>query len=84
MKRHLEWQRKKEEDGFMAKGRVPMQVSPVFEKKLKELQKKIMKKDGVSISLRDLTEQVNFKDIEDLILKDTKIDIKISLDRRRK
>ena len=68
----------------MAKGRVPMQVSPTFEKRLKELQKKIMKKDGVVISLRDLTEQVNFNNIEDMILKDAKVDIKISLDRRRK
>jgi len=67
----------------MGKSRVPMQVSPAFEKKLKELQKKIMQKDGVVISLRDLTEQVNFKDIEEMILKDAKIDIKISLDRRR-
>ena len=68
----------------MAKGRVPMQVSPEFEKKLKALQKKIMQRDGVNISLRDLTEQVNFQDIEKMILKDAKIDIKISLDRRRK
>ena len=68
----------------MAKGRVPMQVSPEFEKKLKALQKKIMQRDGVNISLRDLTEQVNFQDIEKMILKDAKVDIKISLDRRRK
>jgi len=66
------------------KPRVPMQVSPAFEKKLKELQKKIMQKDGVVISLRDLTEQVDFKKVEEMILKDAKIDIKISLDRRRK
>jgi len=68
----------------MVKGRVPMQVSPEFEKKLKELQKKIMQKDGVVISLRDLTEQVNFSDIENTILKDANVDIKISLDRRRR
>lgn len=68
----------------MAKGRVPMQVSPVFEKKLKELQKKIMKQDGVVISLRDLTEQVDLKNIEDAILKEAKNDIKLSLDRRRR
>ena len=68
----------------MAKGRVPMQVSPVFEKKLKELQKKIMKQDGVVISLRDLTEQVDLKNIEDAILKEAKADIKLSLDRRRR
>jgi len=68
----------------VAKGRVPMQVSPVFEKKLKELQKKIMKQDGVVISLRDLTEQVDLKNIEDAILKEAKADIKLSLDRRRR
>lgn len=68
----------------IAKSRVAMQVSPAFEKKLKELQKKIMQKDGVVISLRDLTEQVNFKDIEEMILKDARGDIKISLDRRRR
>jgi len=66
------------------KPRVPMQVSPEFEKKLKELQKKIMQKDGVKPSLRDLTEQVDFNSIENMILKDARIDIKISLDRRRK
>lgn len=68
----------------MVKSRVPMQVSPEFERKLKELQKKIMQKDGVVISLRDLTEQVNFNNIEDMILKDAKVDINISLDRRRR
>ena len=67
----------------VAKSRVPMQVSPTFEKRLKELQKKIMKKDGVVISLRDLTEQVDFRKIEEMILKDAKVDIKITLDRRR-
>lgn len=61
-----------------------MQVSPEFEKKLKDLQKKIMKKDGVSISLRDLTEQIDFKKVEERILKDANVDIKISLDRREK
>ena len=66
------------------KPRVPMQVSPAFEKKIKELQRKIMKKDGVVISLRDLTEQVDFNNIEEMILRDAKVDIKISLDRRRK
>jgi len=66
------------------KPRVPMQVSPAFEKKIKEMQRKIMKKDGVVISLRDLTEQVDFNNIEEMILKDAKVDIKISLDRRRK
>jgi len=68
----------------MAKGRVPMQVSPEFEKKLKELQKKIMQKDGVVISLRDLTEHADFKKVEEKILKDAKGDIKIALDRRIK
>lgn len=67
-----------------SKPRVPMQVSPEFEKRLKELQKKIMKKEGVVISLRDLTEKVNFKEVEEKILNGAKEDIKLTFDRRRK
>lgn len=61
-----------------------MQVSPEFNKKLKALQKKIMKKDGVVISLRDLTAEVNFNEIEERILNNKNFDIKISFDRRRR
>ena len=61
-----------------------MQVSPEFNKRLKALQKKIMKKDGVVISLRDLTAEVNFNEIEERILNNKNFDIKISFDRRRR
>jgi len=66
----------------MAKVRVPMQVSPAFEKKIKDLQTEIMKRSGIKPSLRDLTEQVDFKKLDDMLLKDAKVDIKIALDRR--
>lgn len=69
------------------KSRVPMQVSPEFEIKIKELQKEIMKKQGVSHSLRDLTEKIamniDINKIEASILK-SQFGIKITLDRRKK
>lgn len=70
------------------KSRVPMQVSPVFEKKIKQLQEKIMKKQGKNISLRDLTERISiaedFEKLENSILRNSVIDLKINLDIRRK
>ena len=72
----------------MGKGRVPMQVSPEFDARIKRLQQKIMKKQGEKISLRDLTERItktiDFKKIEDVIVNNPKLDIKITLDRRNK
>lgn len=69
------------------KSRVPMQVSPEFETRIKELQKEIMKKQGVNHSLRDLSEKIaktiDFNKIEELILKNP-LDINIKLDNRRK
>lgn len=71
----------------MPKGRVPMQVSPEFEARLKKLQMEIRKKDGQNISLRDLTEKiiktVNFEDLEKTIL-NSSFDLKITMDRRIK
>lgn len=71
----------------MAKSRVPMQVSPEFELKLKKLQEQIRRNDGKNISLRDLTERiiksVKFQDIENTILNNS-FDIKINMDRRRR
>ena len=50
------------------KSRVPMQVSPEFEIRIKKLQIAIMKSQGKNVSLRDLTEKVskdpNFDDLE--------------------
>jgi len=70
-----------------SKSRVPMQVSPVFEIRIKDLQKKIMQKQGENISLRDLTEKIiktpNFEELEKAILSVDNIDIKINLDRRK-
>lgn len=69
------------------KSRVPMQVSPLFEDKIKKLQSEIMKKVGKNVSLRDLTERVvktsSFDQVEKAILNAGNFDIKINLDRRR-
>ncbi len=71
----------------MTKNRVPMQVSPEFEKRIKQLQSNIMRQDGKNISLREITEKIikvaDFKRVEEIILRNPKIDIKIALDRRR-
>lgn len=72
----------------MAKpNRVPLQVSPKFSDKLKELQKKIRMKTGNDRSLRDLTDDLVstpvFEEIEKkLVNGDIKMDIKIRFDRR--
>ena len=70
------------------KSRVPMQVAPSFEQKLKQLQKKIMMKQGEMISLRDLTERISktedFETLEKNILGTAFADIKINLDTRGK
>lgn len=73
---------------MVSKPRVPMQVSPEFEARIKKLQSEIMKKQGKNVSMRDLTEQVvkipTFNELEKAILNVSKIDIKINLDRRKK
>ena len=70
------------------KSRVPMQVSPEFEVRIKKLQSLIMKKEGKIVSLRDLTEKVskdpNFDDLEKSILKVANFDLKVNFDRRGK
>lgn len=70
------------------KSRVPLQVAPEFEQRLKKLQEEIMKKNGKNISLRDLTENIakaiNFTDVEKNLLNNiSQLDIKITMDRRR-
>lgn len=79
----------KQEDGKVAnKSRVPMQVDPAFEVRIKNLQRAIMIKQGKNLSLREITGKVarmpNFDDIEKNILKASNVDIKLNLDRRRK
>ena len=68
------------------KSRVPMQVAPEFDNRIKELQQKIMKKHGRKISYRDLTEKIaktpNFDELEKSILNVGKDAIKINFDRR--
>ena len=70
----------------MTKSRVPLQVSPKFREKLKEIQKRIMKQQGIGRSLRDLTEDIAnlpaLNDIENKILNKKDIDMHIRFDRR--
>lgn len=73
---------------MVSKSRVPMQVAPEFENRVKKIQGEIMKRQGVKISLRDLTEKIakieTFVNLEKEILKNANFDIKINLDKRRK
>jgi hypothetical protein len=89
----LQWPIKRAKDGLevnqlAGKSRVPMQVSPEFEMRIKKLQSLIMKSQGKNVSLRDLTEKVckdpTFDDLEKSILKVTDFDLKINFDRRNK
>lgn len=70
------------------KTRVPMQVSPEFELRIKKLQSEIMKQEGKVVSLRDLTEKLskdpNFDEMEKSILNITNIGFKLNFDRRKK
>ena len=90
---HLRWPKKRAKDGFqgdkmVGKSRVPMQVSPEFELRIKKLQMEIMKAQGKNISLRDLTEKVSkdpsFDDLEKSILKVANFDLKVNFDGRSK
>ena len=76
------------EDGFMAnKSRVPLQVAPEFEQRIKNLQIKIRKKQGENISLREITKKIaktpSFEELEKAILNVDKIEIKLNLDKRK-
>lgn len=66
------------------KKRVPMQVAPEFETRIKNLQKAIMIKQGKNISLRDLTQVISktagFDALEKKIL--SVGEIKLRLDKR--
>lgn len=69
------------------KNRVPMQVSPAFKKRLKEIQRKMIA-SGRDISLRELTEEIATTDtlnaIEEKIVQSKLKDINLKLDRRRR
>jgi len=73
---------------MVSKPRVPMQVAPEFDAKIKELQRQIMKAQGENVSLRDITEKISrspsFNNLEKNILKVANMDFKINLDRRKK
>jgi len=73
---------------MVSKPRVPMQVAPEFDAKIKELQRQIMKAQGENVSLRDITEKIskspNFNNLEKDILRVASMDFKINLDRRKK
>ena len=67
------------------KSRVPMQVSPKFENRIKKLQEGIMKKQGKNVSLRDLTEIAKIPTVDDFekeILNKDVMNIKINFDKR--
>jgi len=70
------------------KKRVPMQVAPEFEIRIKDLQKTIMQKQGEKISIRDLTKEVSinidFEALERRLLGVGSKDIKLNLDRRKR
>jgi len=70
------------------KSRVPMQVAPEFDARIKEIQRQIMKAQGQSVSLRDITEKIskspNFNSLEKDILRVANMDLKINLDRRKR
>lgn len=70
------------------KKRVPMQVAPEFETRIKDLQKAIMKKQGEKVSMRDLTKEVSistdFEALERKLLGIGNGDLKLNLDRRKR
>jgi len=71
-----------------SKTRVPMQVDPDFEVRIKNLQKAIRIRQGENLSLREITGNIarmpNFDDLEKELLKVGVPDIKLNLDRRKK
>lgn len=70
------------------KKRVPMQVAPEFETRIKNLQKAIMIKQGVNISMRDLTKEISinpdFDALEKKLLNVSNGDLRLNLDRRKR
>lgn len=73
----------------MVKKRVPLQVSPEFREKLKELKRKVNATNKVETSMRELTEEISksavFESIENEILRGgVGVDLRIKFDGRRK
>jgi len=75
-------------EGKMTASRKPMHVDERFEKRMKLLQKKIMMKQGVNISLRELTAQLptfdEFSKIESKIIGDDKLIFELNFDVRKR
>lgn len=71
----------------MATKRVPMQVAPEFEIRIKNLQKAIMRKQGINLSIRAITREISinpdFDALEKKLLSVSNGDIKLNLDRRK-
>ena len=72
----------------MTASRKPMHVDEIFEKRMKDLQKKIMMKQGIKPSLRELTAQLpsfdEFARIEERIIGDDQLLFDLNFDARRK
>ena len=72
----------------MTASRKPMHVDEEFEKRMKNLQRKIMMKQGVKPSLRELTAQLpnfdEFARIEAKIIGDDRLLFDLNFDRRKK
>lgn len=70
----------------MVKKRVPFQVSPEFDEKIKMLRRKKMR-NGEEVSLIELTKEIamNFDIIEKRLLEhdNIKMDIRLRMDKRR-
>jgi hypothetical protein len=77
--------RKPEEEKMTRK---PMHVDAKFEERLKALQIKIMKKQGIKPSLRELTAQLprfeEFNRIEERIIGNEDTSLELNFDRRRR
>jgi len=73
----------------MTASRKPMHVDEKFEKRMKALQKKIMMKQGIKPSLRELTAQIpdfaEFSQIENRLIGDIdQFAVRINFDMRKK
>ena len=68
------------------KSRIPMQVAPEFETRIKNLQKAIMIKMGEKVSMRDLTEKISktpfFDDLERSLLSVGSVDLGLNFEKR--
>ena len=66
----------------MVKKRINIWVSPEFDKRIKEIQKKIMRAKGENISTVDISDKMipNIKDIEKKLLEGADTDFNLKLE----